>query len=237
MENQIRLQKYISDCGITSRRAAEALIADGKVTVNGIVASIGTKITPDADEIRLDGVVVMPKSGTRLFIALHKPTGVITSAADQFGRPTVVDLVADIGERVYPVGRLDYATSGLILLTNCGETANKLQHPRHGVEKVYEVKLAKHLNAADVHAFKQGIVIDRRLTRPAGLEISPKDKRQALVTLQEGRNRQVRKMFTALGNKVVSLRRIAIGSIKLGDLKPGEYRHLTAAEVAFLESL
>jgi len=236
METQIRLQKYLSDCGITSRRAAEVLIADGKVTVNGIVAVIGTKITPDADEVRLDGNIVAPKSGC-LYIALHKPAGVITSAADQFGRKTVVDLVADIGERVYPVGRLDYATNGLILLTNDGEIANKLLHPRHGVEKVYDVKLARHLSAADVHAFKQGIVIDRRLTRPAVLEISPRDKRHAHVILQEGRNRQVRKMFTAIGNRVVSLTRVAIGPIELGNLKIGEYRRLTAAEIAFLKRL
>lgn len=238
MSEQIRLQKYLADCGIASRRAAEVMIAEGRIKVNGCVAQLGAKITPGVDEVCFDDDVVAPKPETdgHVYIALHKPPGVITSAHDQFGRTTVLDLVGDVKARLFPVGRLDYATSGLILLTNDGEMANKLTHPRHSVAKIYEAVLRRPLGGADVQAFRKGVVIDGRMTRPAGLIVGP-DKRTAKIELKEGRNRQIRKMFEVLDNEVISLKRIGIGQIALGDLEPGKFRHLARAEVKYLIEL
>lgn len=233
---EIRLQKYLADCGIASRRRAEELIGEGRVTVNGETAQIGAKITPMTDEVLLDGIAVEPKRDN-VYILLHKPRGVITSAADQFGRQTVLDLVKDVDARLFPVGRLDYATSGLLLLTNDGDLTNRLTHPRHSVGKVYMARVKNALDEGDVAAFNQGIVIDDHLTRPSRLEILGAEKKVAKITLHEGRNRQIRKMFEALGNSVVALKRVAIGKIVLGDLASGEYRHLTQDEVNYLKGL
>ena len=235
MENRIRLQKYLADCGVASRRRAETFIAAGKITINGKVAEIGDKIIAGVDEVRLnDEIVAMAPDEMLTYIALHKPVGVISSAADQFGRPTVLDLVASVGVRLFPVGRLDYATSGLILLTNDGDITFKLTHPSFSVEKTYIAKLRKPLDADAVRAFKQGIIIDGRKTRPAHLEYN---NNSARITLKEGRNRQVRKMFEALGNGVSALQRLSVGQISLGSLKPGEFRHLSNLEVDYLKRL
>ena len=230
----IRLQKYLADCGIASRRRAEELIAAGKVAVNGQIARIGTKITPGADEVVYGGEIVAPKNEKPVYIMLNKPAGVITSASDQFDRKTVLDMVTGIDGRLFPVGRLDYATSGLILLTNDGALAHILSHPRHGSEKTYMAKTAASLDASAVQAFAKGIAIDGYTTRPAVLEIVGSDKKTAKIVLKEGRNRQIRKMFEALGIDVVSLKRTAIGKIGIGGLKVGQWRHLTDDEVAYL---
>jgi len=235
MEKQIRLQKYLADCGVASRRAAEVLIADGKVMVNGEVAAIGAKVLVGVDEVRLDGkIIASSTTKSPVYIALNKPVGVISSALDQFGRTTVTDLVADVGVRLFPVGRLDYATSGLIILTNDGEIAFKITHPRYNVEKVYAATLRHRLDADAVRAFKQGILIEDYKTSPAVLEFSGVD---AIITLTEGRNRQVRKMFEAIGNEVVTLQRISVGKIVLNNLKPGQYRHLADEEILYLKTL
>jgi len=235
MENNIRLQKYLAQCGVASRRAAETLIAEGKVTINGEIAEIGAKITPGADEVRLNGkIVVLPLSEKPVYIALNKPVGVISAVTDQFGRTTVTDLVAGVGARLFPVGRLDYATSGLILLTNDGDVTFKLTHPRHSVEKTYIAAVKRPLGVADVRAFAEGILIDDHKTRPANLEY---DGLTAKVILKEGRNRQVRKMFEAIGNEVVTLQRVSVGLIALGGLTPGQYRHLAADEIDYLKTL
>ena len=231
---EIRLQKYLADCGIASRRRAEELIAAGKVTVNGQIAQLGAKIVPGEDEVLLDGALVAPKSEKFVYIMLNKPSGVITSASDQFGRKTVLDFVSDIDARLFPVGRLDYATSGLILLTNDGALAHMLSHPRHGSEKTYMAKVEKPLDARTAQAFAEGMEIDGYVTRPAALEIVGADKKTAKIVLKEGRNRQIRKMFEALDIRVVSLKRTAIGEIAIGGLKVGQWRHLTAEEVAYL---
>ena len=237
-ENRIRLQKYLADCGIASRRAAEVLIGAGRVTVNGQVGQIGDKVLPGADEVCLDGKTVALREGVGFaYIALHKPVGVISSAVDQFGRPVVTDLVGDGFGRLFPVGRLDYASTGLILLTNDGEIANKLTHPRFSVEKIYEARLRRPLDGALVSAFRQGVVVEGKLTRPADLEIIGRDKQSAKICLKEGRNRQIRKMFEVLGNEVVALKRVAIGRISLGELDVGKYRKLTAAEIEYLRQL
>ncbi|MCL2397274.1 MAG: rRNA pseudouridine synthase [Defluviitaleaceae bacterium] len=234
---EIRLQKYMADCGVASRRHAEAMIEAGRVAVNGQTAIVGAKITPGRDEVCLDGVVVTPAGADYVYILLNKPIGVITSAADQFNRKTVLDLVGDIDARLFPVGRLDYNTSGLILLTNDGDLTNKLTHPRHSVAKTYMAKVDKPLDEADVAAFRKGINIDGRMTLPADLEIISANKKTAKITLREGRNRQIRKMIEALDNNTAALSRIAIGRITLGNLKPGEYRHLSRDEVAYLKGL
>jgi len=235
MENNIRLQKYLAQCGVASRRAAETLIAEGKVAVNGKIAEIGAKITPGTDEVRLNGKIVAPPLVEKLvYIALNKPVGVISAVTDQFGRTTVTDLVAGVGVRLFPVGRLDYATSGLILLTNDGDVTFKLTHPKHSVEKTYIAVVRRPLGAADVRAFAEGIAIDGHKTRPVNLEY---DGLTAKVILKEGRNRQVRKMFEAIGNEVVMLQRISVGLITLNDLAPGQYRHLVADEINYLKTL
>lgn len=228
---QIRLQKYLADCGIASRRACEELISAGRISVNGQTAQIGAKIMLD-DIVFMDGAAVALKS-ENIYIALHKPKGVITSVKDQFGRKTVIDFVSGIDARLYPIGRLDYGTSGLILLTNDGELAQKLTHPRHSIAKIYTAKLSKPLDALHVKAFAEGITIDGYTTRPASLEILGNGY-AAKIILKEGRNRQIRKMFEALEVGVVSLKRIAIGHIKLGELPVGKYRHLTAEEISGL---
>jgi len=232
---EIRLQKYLADCGIASRRRAEELIATGKVTVNGEVAQIGAKITPEADEVFFEGALVVPKSDM-IYIMLNKPSGIITSASDQFGRKTVLDFVKDIDARLFPVGRLDYATSGLILLTNDGALANTLSHPRHGSQKTYIAKVATPLDTRAVQAFAEGMEIDGYTTRPAELAIVGADKKTAKIILKEGRNRQIRKMFEGLGIPVVSLKRTAISKIEIGGLKVGQWRHLTAQEITYLRS-
>ena len=233
---QIRLQKYLADCGIASRRRAEELISAGKITVNGHIAQIGTKISSGVDEVVFAGEIVSPKS-EMVYIMLNKPAGIITSASDQFGRKTVLDLVSGVNARLFPVGRLDYATSGLILLTNDGALANSLSHPRHGSEKTYIAKVATPLDARAIQIFAEGVKIDGYTTRPAVLEIVGADKKTAKIILKEGRNRQIRKMFDMLGIRVVSLKRTAIGKIAIGGLKVGEWRHLTVEEVEYLKTI
>ena len=221
---------------MASRRRAEELIVAEKVTVNGQIAQIGAKIVPGQDEVMLDGQAVVPKGEEHVYIMLNKPSGVITSASDQFGRKTVLDFVADIDARLFPIGRLDYATSGLILLTDDGGLAHKLSHPRHGSEKTYIAKLAAPLDVRHVRAFAGGMEIDGYTTRPAELEIVGADKKTAKIILKEGRNRQIRKMFEVLDMRIVSLKRTNIGKIAIGGLKVGQWRHLTTEEVAYLKN-
>ncbi|MDR2182934.1 MAG: rRNA pseudouridine synthase [Clostridiales bacterium] len=233
---QVRLQKYLADCGIASRRRAEELIIAGKIAVNGEIAQIGAKVAPGMDEVLFEGALVVSKSEEAVYIMLNKPAGVITSTSDQFGRKTVLDFVGGIsGARLFPVGRLDFATSGLILLTNDGALAHRLSHPRHGSEKTYMAKTAAPLDDSVAQAFAEGMEIDGYVTRPAVLEIIGADKKTAKIILKEGRNRQIRKMFEGLNIRVVSLKRTAIGKLAIGGLKVGQWRHLTAQEIAYLK--
>ena len=238
MTGEVRLQKYLADCGIASRRRAEEYIAAGKVAVNGEIAQVGAKIKPGVDEVVFNGALVVPV-GEMVYVILNKPAGVITSAADQFGRKTVLDLVqdliADTGARLFPIGRLDYASGGLLLLTNDGALAHGLSHPRYGSQKTYAVKTETALDDRAVRAFADGVEIDGYLTRPAILEIISPDKKTAKIVLSEGRNRQIRKMFEVLGIGVVSLKRTAIGELRIDGLKVGQWRHLTPQEVEYLK--
>lgn len=234
-----RLQKYMADCGVASRRKAEELILKGLVQVNGeTVTELGTKIDPDKDEVLFKGKSIKPEK-KKVYIMLNKPEGYVTTAKDQFGRPTVIELIKDVKERVVPVGRLDYDTSGLLLLTNDGDVVYKLTHPKNEIDKVYEAKLFGVPDSNTINMFRNGITIDGKKTRPAKIELLKVDGRFSWcnITIHEGRNRQVRKMCQAARHPVASLRRIAEGEIYLGDLKKGGWRYLTAKEIRYLKEL
>lgn len=233
MEDNMRLQKYLALCGVASRRSAEKLITDGRVGVNGtIIRELGTKVGP-RDKVTFDG---KPVSYTekKIYIALNKPTGVLSSASDDRGRKTVVDLVkGDFDERLYPVGRLDYDTEGLIFLTNDGNFTYAVTHPKHNIDKTYEAVIRGILTEDQIVSLCRGVDIDGFITSPAKLDvIEERDSRSVIqIVIHEGKNRQVRRMFEAVGHKVVKLKRISIGRVKLGNLKVGRWRELTEREI------
>jgi pseudouridine synthase len=230
-----RLQKILSRAGVASRRAAERLMTDGRVSVNGtIVRELGTKADPSRDDIRVDGRRVKPAERYR-YLLLNKPRGYVTTRSDPQGRPTVLDLLTGVHEYVYPVGRLDFDSEGLLLLTNDGDLTGRLTHPRHGVARVYEVRVSGVPDARDMKRLAAGVTVEGRRTAPADVRLVSTDRREdhALVriTLFEGRNRQVRKMFDTIGHAVAELRRVAIGPIRDARLKPGRWRDLNRDEV------
>jgi 23S rRNA pseudouridine2605 synthase len=242
---QSRLQKILSSAGIASRRAAETYITDGRVSVNGeTVKALGSKADPDTDDIRVDGRRVKTAQ-RRLYILMYKPRGYITTRSDPQRRPTVIDLLTNGGVReyVYPVGRLDYESEGLILLTSDGDLAAQLTHPSHGVPREYEARVR---GVPDRHALERiakGVVLDRRKTAPAEIALKKvvegDDGQQAVlsIVLREGRNRQVRNMCDAIGHPVVRLRRVRIGSITDDNIRPGEFRELSPREIASLKKM
>jgi 23S rRNA pseudouridine2605 synthase len=230
-----RLQKILSQAGIASRRASEQLMLDGRVTVNGAaIRELGTKADAARDDIRVDGRRVKVITRHR-YLLLNKPRGYVTTRSDEKQRPTVIDLLRGVSEYVYPVGRLDYESEGLLLLTNDGELAARLTHPRHGVARVYEARVLGVPDARDLARLSRGLVIEGRRTEAAGIKLLPhsRDAKEAtlVVTIREGRNRQVRKMCEAIGHPVTHLKRIAIGPIRDSALKLGRWRELTAPEV------
>lgn len=228
-----RLQKIISAAGITSRRASEELILNGQVTVNGVVVTeLGTKADPEVDTITVNGKQLRI-SEQRLYILLNKPTGYITALKDGQGRKLVTDLLKDVPERVYPVGRLDYNTEGLLLLTNDGEWANRLMHPRHEVEKEYHVRVRGKVLDQQMKRMEDGVELEDGKTAPAVVRLvkSGEQNDWISVTIHEGRNRQVRRMCEAVSLSVVRLKRIRYGSLSLGTLRDGQFRYLTEAEV------
>lgn len=231
-DNKIRLQKYISECGIASRRKAEELIAAGKVKVNGKPASIGDKVDPKRDTVVVAGKKLI-KSKKNKYIMLHKPRGFITTLSDEMGRKCVAQLVEDVGTRVYPVGRLDRDSEGLLLLTDDGEFANALTHPTHHVPKTYRVTVRPSINEEQITKLTTGIEIDGRMTMPSEVRVIEKKEGRVVleIIIYEGRNRQIRKMCDALGLEVARLKRTQIGSVKLGMLKQGDWRNLTEEEV------
>lgn len=234
----IRLQKYFTDCGILSRRTAEAEIAAGRVKVNGIVAEVGQKILPGIDRVEYRGQAVLPPARAgHTYVMLNKPRGYLTSMTDDRGRRCVTELVADVGKRIYPVGRLDLDSEGLLLLTDDGALTYKLTHPRHEIPKIYHVKLAGDVDEAQIEALKRPIDLDGYLTQPIEVElVSRRDNATTLrMVLYEGRNRQIRRTCAAQGLKVLRLCRVAIGDLKLGNLAPGKWRYLTRAQVEYLK--
>lgn len=228
-----RLQKLLSRAGIASRRKAEQIITEGRVTVNGqIVTELGSKADLDRDHIKVDGkLIYAPKA--LIYIALYKPRGVVTTASDPEGRETVLDLVKGLKERVYPVGRLDYASEGLILLTNDGEFANRIMSPSGHVQKTYHAKVNGVLTEAQEEQFRTGISLHGRRTAPASIQIlRPGENPWYEVTIAEGRQHQIRVMFKHLGLLVEKLKRVKIGFLELAPLKPGEFRFLSDKEIA-----
>ncbi len=234
-----RLQKYMADCGVASRRHAEELITKGFVKVNGnVVTELGTKIDEKKDIVEYKGKVIKPEN-KKVYIMLNKPEGYVTTARDQFNRPTVLDLIKDVKERLVPVGRLDYDTSGLLILTNDGDAVYKLTHPKNEINKVYEAKLFGVPDSNTINLFRNGIMIDGKKTRPAKIELLRVDGRFSwcAITIHEGRNRQVRKMCQAARHPVATLRRVAEGEIYLGELKKGEWRYMTNKEIRYIKEL
>lgn len=235
-----RLQKILSQAGVASRRASEQLMLEGRVSVNGeTVRELGTKADPSRDDIRVDGRRIKIAEERR-YLLLNKPRGYVTTRSDPQRRPTVIDLLRGVREYVYPVGRLDFESEGLLLLTNDGDLAARLTHPSHGIARVYEARVAGVPDAHDLERLSRGVVIDGRRTQPAEVTLVPprRDARGAIVviTIREGRNRQVRRMCESIGHPVDALRRVAIGPIRDPRLKVGAWRDLTADEVRKLRT-
>lgn len=231
-----RLQKYIANCGVTSRRKAEELILDGKVEVDGqIINELGFKVN-GSEVIKVDGNIIN-KVEKYIYIKLNKPTGVITSVKDQYDRQTVIDIV-DVEDRIYPVGRLDYDTSGLLLLTNDGDLANKLMHPKFEVDKIYEATISGKINGTQVGQLERGVDIGDFTTSPAQVEVVKNDRSTSIVkiTIHEGKNRQVRRMFEAVGKEILRLRRVKFGDITLRGLKTGDWEYLSEEEIEYLKN-
>jgi 23S rRNA pseudouridine2605 synthase len=229
-----RLQKVLARAGVGSRRACDDLVRAGRVTVNGRTASLGTRVDPERDAVAVDGVPI--RLGADLvYLALHKPAGVLTSVRDARGRPTVAGLVPS-EPRLFPVGRLDMDTTGLLLLTNDGEFANHVAHPRYGVAKTYMAEVRGEVTRGVARRLKEGVSLPDGPARVETVRVRASSKRRALVELvvREGRNRLVRRMLEAIGLDVVSLVRTAIGPVRLGRLKPGDWRKLTRAEIQAL---
>lgn len=232
---EIRLQKYMADCGIASRRKCEEIILQGKVKVNGVkITELGTKVTEE-DEVSVNGEVIK-KVFKKVYIAMNKPVGYITSVSDEFDRPTVMNLVEDeIHTRVYPVGRLDFDTEGLLIMTNDGDLTFKLTHPKHTIYKTYVATLNDVPHPKDIERLKKGVVIDGKKTQQP--KVNWLKDNVVEISISEGRNRQVRKMFEAIGYEVVNLQRIAVGNLTLGNIPLGRWRHLSNAEINYLKSL
>jgi pseudouridine synthase len=229
------LQKFLAECGIASRREAETYIAEGRVQVNGEVATIGVKIDPDVDAVELDGAGVTRDQ--KVYVVLHKPKGVITSAKDTHERPTVLDYLDGVTARVFPVGRLDMDVTGALLLTNDGEIAHRLAHPKFQVDKIYVAWVDGRMTAATARSLSEGIELEDGPTAPAKVTIlkTNTDSSRVRLVIHEGRKRIVKRMCAAVGHPVRDLRRLAMGSIRADGLIPGEWRYLSDEEIATLK--
>ncbi len=231
-DSKVRLQKFLAESGVASRRKSEELIADGKVRVNGKVATIGDKVDPKRDSVTVSGKKIV-KRKEFTYILLHKPRGFITTMSDEMDRKCVAELIKDVPVRVYPVGRLDRDSEGMLLFTNDGEFANAMTHPTKHVPKTYRVTVRPAITEEQITQLTTGIIIDDRKTAPAQVRVVTKEEGRGVleIILYEGRNRQIRKMCEAVGLEVARLKRTAIGSIKLGMLKQGAWRELNEDEV------
>ena len=233
-----RLNKYIASAGLCSRRKADELISNGNVKVNGAVVNEMGFVVEDGDRVTVNGRLIEGEK-PKVYVVLNKPLGYITSMDDDKNRATVADLVSDIPERLFPVGRLDYNTTGLLIMTNDGELTYSLTHPKHEVDKTYIATVSGVLSGKRLAQLRKGVDIGGFVTSPARVRVLRQNPRSAVVeiTIHEGKNRQVRKMFAAVGNQVQSLERVAIGELKLGRLKEGHYRKLTRQEIEYLKGL
>ncbi len=239
MENEeVRIHKYLADIGVMSRRAAEDAVKRGEIRINGERAELGQKIIIGEDTVEYKGKVLQAQKSRNVYIMLNKPVGYVTTMDDEKGRKCVADLVSDVGTRVYPVGRLDLESEGLLLLTNDGELANRLTHPKHSVPKFYNVTIKGEVTLSDRKKLSSEMVIDGYKIRPVKHTLVEMKEGQTVLCLElyEGRNRQIRKMCELCGLELLKLKRIAIGSIRLGSLKPGAWKHLTSAQVNMLKT-
>lgn len=232
-----RLQKYMAACGVASRRACEAFIAEGRVTVNGVVAQVGQTVEPDVDKVLLDGKSIAPDN--HVYIVLNKPEGTVTTASDTHGRKTVLSCLQGVDARVFPVGRLDMDVEGVLFLTNDGELAHRLMHPSYQVDKVYLAWVYGHMKLDAAQQIEAGVMLEDGMTAPAKAVILNAGQAISLVrlTLHEGRKREVKRLCAAVGHPVKTLHRIAFGNLKVKGMRPGEWRHLSASEVQMLRKL
>lgn len=240
---KIRISKYFTDCGVMSRRAAEEEIKLGRVSVNGRIAELGEKIDPETDEIVYRGRVIKPQIDEKICVMLNKPRGIVCTASDEKGRRNVTELCRDVkgtdGQkaRLYPIGRLDMDSDGLLLLTNDGALANKLTHPRHSIPKIYHVTLKGKFEPQSLSVLGEPVELDGRLTMRVRVKYVSGDESSTVAEFElfEGRNRQIRRMCELHGVRILRLQRVAIGKLKLGDLPEGKWRKLTAAEMSYLK--
>lgn len=230
--NEIRIQKLLSDCGVASRRKAEDMIKEKLVRVNGKLAHIGDKIDPDKDKITVEGKIINNKI-KKYYVMLHKPRGYVSTMNDDLNRKCVAQLVSDVPEKVYPIGRLDKDSEGLLLMTNDGDFANAVIHPSKHIEKKYRVTVKPKINEEQLVKLSSGMNIDGYKTQPAKITVIKTDSDRSVleIILKEGRNRQIRKMCEQVGLNVARLKRISIGQLKLGMLQPGKWRELSNEEV------
>ena len=237
-DNKIRLQKHLAECGVASRRKAEELIEAGKVKINGHIAELGAKVDPKRDKVTVRGKAVVPVN-EKVYIMLNKPRGFVTTMSDELGRKTGSDLVADAGNRIFPVGRLDRDSEGLLIMTNDGDFANKLTHPSSHVNKTYRVTVKGVAEEEQLLKMKEGIVLDGRKTLPCDCFVAERkpDRTVLIFVLNEGRNRQIRRMCEEVGLEVLRLKRTEIAGVKLGMLPQGKWRPLNEREMRRLTSI
>ena len=236
---EIRIQKYLSEQGIMSRRSAEDAVKRGKILINGIKAETGQKIVPEIDEVTVGGVM-LPNRETieKVYIILNKPAGVVTTMSDEQNRPCISDIIEQ-NARVYPVGRLDMYSEGLLLLTNDGETANKIMHPKNKINKVYQLTVKKECGGETIKKLAEPIEIDGRMTAPAKITVTEikNGKTKLKIEIFEGRNRQIRRMCENCGLVILKLKRVCVGKLNIGALRPGQWRYLSADEINYLREL
>ncbi len=237
----MRINKYIASCGVASRRKAEELILNKRVKVNGqIIDELSFQINEEIDIVEVDNQKI-GLDEEKVYLLINKPEGYITTVKDQFDRKSVIDLLNDVKERVFPVGRLDYETSGLLLLTNDGDLTYKLTHPKHEIDKTYIAMVKGKLNEEEISNFRSGLEIEDYITSPASLRVLYYDRNNDIskleIKIHEGKNRQVRKMCKAINHPVLRLKRVAMGEITLNECRMGEYRHLSQEEVNYLKSI
>lgn len=234
----MRLQKYLASCGVASRRNAEKMISDGRVSVNGeTVTEMGIQVDEEKDEVRVDGAIVYPEAELH-YLAYNKPIGEVTTSHDPEGRATVMDHFRDYPVRLFPVGRLDYDSEGLLLLTNDGEMMNHVLHPSYEIRKVYLTSVSNKVTDEEMDRLRRGVLFDGKMSSPAGVRLVRYNafSTDLLITIHEGRNRQVRKMIEAIGHQVVHLKRVQFGPVKLNDLPSGKWRKLTEDEISKLNA-
>jgi len=235
----VRLQKYLAECGLGSRRAIERFVREGRITVNGMPVTLGQKINPETDKVLIDAQPIVLKIPEKVYILLNKPRGFVTTASDELGRPTVIDLVKKVNARIFPVGRLDLDVEGALILTNDGELANKLLHPSSKVPKTYIAIVKGFITTLAVKNLQEGVILEDGKTSPAEVKVLSRTLNCSKIqlTIHEGKKREVKRMCDAVGFPLISLRRTSFAGVSLGELPVGEWRKLTPEEVSRLKKM